>query len=90
MSRYSTLPSHLRDALARIEPSHDGELQYYPCRAAIKSGQILDTVYIVPEKPYLKYWGVYPEDDRAQTMDSHRGRDGCGRQPNPPARPLCE
>jgi hypothetical protein len=66
MSRYHTLPEHIRDALIRIEPSHDGKLRYYPCRVTLKSGQVLDTVYIVPEKPYIKYWGVYPEDDRAK------------------------
>jgi hypothetical protein len=43
-----------------IEPSQGGELAYYPIRAVLKSGEFLDTVYIVPEKPYLKYWGVYP------------------------------
>jgi hypothetical protein len=30
----------------------------------LKDGRVLDTVYIVPEMPYTKYWGVYPEDDK--------------------------
>jgi hypothetical protein len=60
---YSPLLSHVREALKSIEPSRDGELVYYPCRAVLKSGDTFDTVYIVPEKPYLKYWGVYPEND---------------------------
>ena len=66
MTRYSLLPSHIREALRDIEPSQDGELVYYPCHAVLKSGALFDTVYIVPEKPYLKYWGVYPENDRAK------------------------
>ena len=66
MNRYSQLPDNIRDQLSRIEPSHDGELVYYPIRAILNSGEVLDTVYIVPEKPYLKYWGVYPEADRGK------------------------
>ena len=60
---YSPLLVHVREALKDIEPSQDGELVYYPCRAILKSGEACDTVYIVPEKPYIKYWGVYPEND---------------------------
>jgi hypothetical protein len=66
MNRYPQLPDNIRVQLRRIEPSHDGELVYYPIRAILNSGKVLDTVYIVPEKPYLKYWGVYPEDDRGK------------------------
>lgn len=64
--RYVLLPDHIKTRLRAIEPSHDGELVYYPVRANLKSGEILDTVYIVPEKPYLKQWGIYPEDDRGK------------------------
>ena len=60
---YSPLLPHIREALKTIEPSRDGELVYYPCRTVLKSGEACDTVYIVPEKPYMKYWGVYPEND---------------------------
>jgi hypothetical protein len=60
MARYSVLPKHIRAGMDGIEPSQGGELAYYPIRAVLKSGEFLDTVYIVPEKPYLKYWGVYP------------------------------
>src|SRR5215471_7685743 len=64
--KYSTLLPHVREALKRIEPSGDGELVYYPCRAVLKSGEAFDTVYIVPEKPYVKHWGVYPENDHGK------------------------
>jgi hypothetical protein len=60
---YSTLLPHVREALTSIEPSRDGELVYYPCRAVLKSGEASDTVYIVSEEPYVKHWGVYPEND---------------------------
>ena len=63
---YSPLLPHVREAFKSIEPSRDGELVYYPCRVVLKSGEAFDTVYIVPEKPYVKYWGVYPENDRGK------------------------
>jgi hypothetical protein len=60
---YSPLFPHIREALKTIEPSRDGELVYYPCRAVLKSGKACDTVYIVSEEPYVRHWGVYPEND---------------------------
>jgi hypothetical protein len=60
---YSPLLAHIRDALKSIEPSRDGELVYYPCSVILNSGEACDTVYIVPEKPYIEHWGVYPEND---------------------------
>jgi hypothetical protein len=60
---YRPLLPHIREALKTIEPSRHGELVYYPCRAVLKSGEASDTVYIVAEKPYMKHWGVYPEND---------------------------
>jgi len=66
MARYSALPKHIRAGLDGIEPSRGGELVYHPIHAVLKSGGFLDTGYSVPGKSYLKYWGVYPEDDRAK------------------------
>jgi len=66
MARYAALPDHIREALQTIEPSGDAELWYYPCRVTLTNGTVLDTVYIEPEKPYLRFWGVFPEDDRGK------------------------
>jgi len=63
---YSPLPAHIREMLNGIEPSRDGELVYYPCRAVLRSGKASDAVYIVAVEPYIKYWGVYPENDRGK------------------------
>ena len=63
MSRYPALPDHVRQALGSIVPSGDDKLWYFPCRVTLKDGRVLDTVYIEPEMPYLRCWGVYPEDD---------------------------
>lgn len=66
MHCYATLPKHIKDMLESIAPSHDGGLEYFPCRAFMKNGDVLDAVYIEPEKAYFKHWGVYPEDDQAK------------------------
>jgi hypothetical protein len=66
MSRYPALPDHVREALGAIVASGCDELWYFPCRVTLKDGRILDTVYIEPEMPYLRWWGVYPENDRGK------------------------
>lgn len=63
MTSYAKMPERIRTQIASIEPSRDGEMVYYPCRAVLKAGEVLDTLYIVSEKPYLKYWGIPPEND---------------------------
>jgi hypothetical protein len=70
VSRYAQLPDLVRNALANVEPSKDRDLSYYPCRVTLRNGVVLDTVYIEPEKPYLRMWGVYPEDDRGKRFVS--------------------
>jgi hypothetical protein len=65
--RYSALPQHIRDALNGIEPSWDGDLAYFPCRVVLKDGRVGDNVYIVAEQPYIRMWGIYPEDDRGKS-----------------------
>jgi hypothetical protein len=64
MPRYALLPDHIRQAMHSIAPSDGGSIMYYPCRVILKNGASLHTVYIEPEKPYLRVWGIYPEDDR--------------------------
>lgn len=64
MSRYAELPDHIRDALQDIPSTDGGNLTYHPCRVTLKDGSVLDTVYIEQEMPYLRAWGVYPENDR--------------------------
>lgn len=66
MSRYPALSDSIREALTKIVPSKAGQLLYYPCRVTLESGERLDTVYIEPEKPYLRIWGVYPEEDKGK------------------------
>jgi len=46
-----------------IEPSQDGILKYYPCAVTLRNGTLLDRVYVVDFAPYIKMWGVTPEQD---------------------------
>jgi hypothetical protein len=64
--RLPTLPSHLREALAAIEPSVDGELRYYPCRVRLTTGEWQDHVYVQEARSYIQYWGVWPWEDEAK------------------------
>jgi len=52
--------------LSAIIPSHDWEMEYYPCRAILNNGTTLDNVYIVDAAKYLKHWGVLPTEDKAK------------------------
>ena len=66
MPRSQLLPDHIREALEHITSSDGGGIKYHPCKVELKDGRILDNVYIEPEEPYLRTWGVYPEDDRGK------------------------
>lgn len=60
------LPGKLRDDLRAITPSRSGDLTYWPCAARMNDGTVLDCVYVVPEVPYIRQWGVYPQQDRSK------------------------
>jgi len=61
---YGTMPSSLREPLNAVEPSVCGDLLYRPCSVTLKNGDVSDIVYVVSAGPYIKIWGVWPEDDR--------------------------
>jgi hypothetical protein len=63
---YSRLSRRLAAQLERVVPSRDGEIEYYPCRVALKDGSVQDRVYIVDADSYIRTWGVWPEDDPAK------------------------
>ncbi len=60
-------PDKLRDDLSAITPSRDGDLTYWPCSARMKDGTVLVCVYVVPEGPYIRHWGLYPQQDRGKS-----------------------
>jgi len=64
------LSGKLRDDLSAITPSTDADLTYWPCAARMKDGTVLICVYVVPEGPYIRHWGVYPQQDRGKSYIS--------------------
>ena len=54
-----------------IEPSRDGEIIYYPCRAVLKSGEVFDAGYIVAEKLCVKHFGRTPKINPAGGRDHY-------------------
>jgi hypothetical protein len=63
---YPPLSAELRESLAAIVPSNDGELQYHPCSVTLKNGTAVPCVYVVAAQSYINIWGVWPEDDPAK------------------------
>jgi hypothetical protein len=76
------LPDKLREDLSAITPSRDGDLTYWPCAARMKDGTVLATVYVVPEGPYIKHWGVYPQQDRGKSHISVADVDALAESPS--------
>jgi hypothetical protein len=78
---FPKLPGKLREDLRTITPSMDGDLTYWPCAARMKDGTVLVCVYVVPEGPYIKHWGVYPQQDRGKSYISLSDVDALAESP---------
>jgi hypothetical protein len=64
MRRYPGISADVLQMLERIEPSVEGpDLRYYPCAATLKSGTVMECVYLCEPTPWFALWGVWPEDD---------------------------
>jgi hypothetical protein len=70
MARYPAVPQSLKAELATIEPSKDGDLDYYPCSAVLRTGFTMDRVYIAPEAQYIS--------SRASTLNKIEESSGLG------------
>ena len=66
MTECGHLPRRLYEQLQCLVPSRDGELSYFPCLVTLKDGSQLDRVYVMQFEPYIKSWGIRPEDDSAK------------------------
>jgi hypothetical protein len=63
MTRYPEIPKKLKDQLESIAPSWDRDIVYYPCAVTLDDGCELERVYIVEYEPYIRMWGITPEQD---------------------------
>ena len=41
-------------------------MEYRPCSVTLRDGARLSCVYVVPVQPYIRYWGIPPEEDRGK------------------------
>jgi hypothetical protein len=57
------LPRHLAEKLRNITPSEDGKMRYYPCRVTLRTGEVVERVYLAARGSYMETWGVAPEED---------------------------
>jgi hypothetical protein len=78
---FPKLPDKLQEDLSTITPSVDGDLTYWPCAARLKDGTVLVCVYVVPEFPYIRHWGVYPQHDRGKSYISLADVDALAESP---------
>lgn len=65
--RRMRLPPHLADQLSRVPKSSDGYCEYAPCRVTLRSGDVLDRVYIVERAAFRRVWG---ETDATVRVDN--------------------
>jgi hypothetical protein len=63
------LSESLQNDLAKITPSTDGRVEYFPCSVSLNDGQVLDRVYLVEQYQYIRAWGIYPEPSRTLSVD---------------------
>ncbi|TXK19311.1 hypothetical protein [Homoserinibacter sp. GY 40078] len=60
------LTPDLAAQLARVAPSHDGTLQYFPCQVTLRSGEVLPRVCFAEQSRLRAHWG---DDPRGNTVD---------------------
>jgi len=41
-------------------------MEYFPCLVVLENVEQHDYVYIVEAKSYIRFWGVWPDDDPAK------------------------
>ena len=60
---YPLLPASLKAQLEQIQVSSDGVMRYWPTRATLHNGVTHPCVYFADASEYIKFWGVWPDDD---------------------------
>jgi hypothetical protein len=63
---YPALTAPLAEMLRRITPSGGeavGVPTYYACAARLKTGRVIERVYLCEAEVYIRYWGFWPQDE---------------------------
>jgi hypothetical protein len=63
---YPPLTTNLFAHASIIPPTHDWGLTYCPCSAILNDGRRVDCVYLVEAAPYIKIWGIWPDQDKGK------------------------
>lgn len=61
--------------LQSMEPSVQGALRYWPCSATLANARIVPRVLFCEAKPFLKTWGIHPQDLHRLGFDLLDARD---------------
>lgn len=56
-ARRDELSQEARRQLDLVPKSSDGTCTYAPCRVQLRTGEVLDRVYVVPRSQFTKVWG---------------------------------
>jgi hypothetical protein len=64
MLPYGRLTPALKEKLDSIVPSVDDETKFYPCRAVLDDGTVVERVMLVSAMPFLHRWTERIGDDR--------------------------
>ncbi len=60
---YPRLSMDLDAQLKQVQRSFDGTCEYAPCQVTLRSGDIVDRVYVVEAESYRRAWGIKPQED---------------------------
>lgn len=63
---YPPLPTNLSAQASQIPTTHYNILTYCPCSAILRDGRQVDCVYFVEAAPYIKMWGIWPDQDKGK------------------------
>ncbi|WP_062318038.1 hypothetical protein [Demequina maris] len=55
---HSVLTAAQAAQLAQVPKSSSGYMEYSPCRVTLRSGEVLDRVYVVDESQFSRSWGT--------------------------------
>jgi hypothetical protein len=53
---YPRLSPELAEQLARVPKSSDGYVEYAPCRVTLRSGEVIDRVFVVEQAAFRRVW----------------------------------
>src|SRR5580704_11527702 len=69
MPRYPSLPQHLKEQLALIDPVEKYRVKYFPCAVIDDKDNLIECVYFAEESGYIKVSGVWPKAEAVISIE---------------------